>query len=71
MKKVFSAYYRPTEQEFQELWKSCLFVLDANVLLNLYRYSERTREEFVRILSEVRPRLNIPICSKMISLETK
>ena len=45
MKDSFPGYYRPTENEFAEMWESCLFVLDANVLLNLYRYSVDTREE--------------------------
>ena len=44
MRKTFPGYYRPTEAEFRRLWDKCIFVLDANVLLNLYRYSEETRK---------------------------
>lgn len=60
MKKSFPGYYRPTEKEFSALWNTCLFVLDANVLLNLYRYSERTVEELFQMLSEMSERLWVP-----------
>jgi len=60
MRKTFPGYYRPTEDEFSELWDNCLFVLDANVLLNLYRYSRETREELIGILEEISDRLWVP-----------
>ena len=60
MKDSFPGYYRPTENEFAEMWESCLFVLDANVLLNLYRYSVDTREELLAILQGISERLWIP-----------
>jgi hypothetical protein len=60
MRKTFPGYYRPTEDEFSELWENCLFVLDANVLLNLYRYSQETREELIGILEEISDRLWVP-----------
>ena len=60
MRKTFPGYYRPTEDEFSELWNNCLFVLDANVLLNLYRYSQETREELLGILDEISDRLWVP-----------
>ena len=60
MRKTFPGYYHPTEDEFAELWDNCLFVLDANVLLNLYRYSRKTSEEFLSILDEVSDRLWVP-----------
>jgi hypothetical protein len=59
MRKTFSGYYRPTEDEFAEMWRNCLFVLDANVLLNLYRYSRKTSDEFLGILDGVSDR---PLC---------
>jgi len=60
MKDSFSGYHRPNEAEFSELWEICLFVLDSNILLNLYRYSEQTRETFLGILEEIGERLWIP-----------
>ena len=60
MRKTFPGYYRPTEDEFSELWENCLFVLDANVLLNSYRYSRETSEELIGILEEISDRLWVP-----------
>jgi len=60
MKDSFPGYYRPTESEFAEMWESCLFALDANVLLNLYRYSVDTREELLAILQGISDRLWVP-----------
>jgi hypothetical protein len=60
MKKIFPGYYRPTEEEFSNLWNSCLFVLDANVLLNLYRYSQETSNELIQILKQISVRLWVP-----------
>ena len=60
MKKIFPGFYRPTEKEFSNLWNSCLFVLDANVLLNLYRYSQETSDELIQILKQISDRLWVP-----------
>ncbi|GAI32387.1 unnamed protein product, partial [marine sediment metagenome] len=60
MKKTFFGFYRPTDDEFSELWKSCVFVLDANALLNLYRYSKETRDDLLTILRKISDRLWIP-----------
>jgi PIN like domain len=50
MKKLFPGYFRPNETEIRQIWSEGLIALDANVLLNLYRYSDETREEFLKIL---------------------
>jgi hypothetical protein len=60
MRKTFPGYYRPTEEEFYVLWNACLFVLDANVLLNLYRYSQETSDELIGILKQISDRLWVP-----------
>jgi hypothetical protein len=60
VKKVFASYYRPTEKEFSALWEKCLFVLDANVLLNLYRYTPSTNQELIDILTQISSRLWMP-----------
>jgi len=60
MRKTFPGYYRPTEDEFSRLWNNCLFVVDANVLLNLYRYSQETSREFIGILDHISDRLWVP-----------
>lgn len=60
MRRKFLGYYRPTEKEFSELWKSCLFAFDANVLLNLYRYTAETKTSLLAILEKVSDRIWLP-----------
>jgi len=52
LRDQFPGYYRRTEEELQRIWEDGLFVLDANVLLNLYRYSEDTRNDLLTDLCE-------------------
>lgn len=60
MREKFVAYYRPTEEEFAELWEKCLFVVDANVLLDLYRYPQQVRHDFFKVFEQLSDRLWIP-----------
>lgn len=60
MRKNFVGYYRPSEEEFKELWNNCLFVLDANVLLDLYRYPQSARGDLLKVLEQVSDRIWIP-----------
>jgi hypothetical protein len=57
MRDLFPGYYQPTEQEFYELWKECIFSFDTNVLLNIYRYSPQTRERLFDILEKLQERI--------------
>jgi hypothetical protein len=49
VKKLFPQFYRPSEAEMQRLWQTCFFAIDANVLLNIYGYSDDTREELLSL----------------------
>ena len=60
MKDSFAAYYRPSEEQFKELWAKAVFALDANVLLNLYRYRRETSSALLQTLSKIKPRLWVP-----------
>jgi len=60
MKKHFPGYFYPSKREIKNLWNSCVFAVDANILLNLYRYSDDTRNEFLRILDSIKDRLWLP-----------
>lgn len=31
MKDIFAGYYQPTNDEFKNIWATCIFVFDANV----------------------------------------
>lgn len=57
MKNSFVGYYHLSQDDFSRLWEDCLFVLDASVLLNLYRYSPETRYGFMGILEQISERL--------------
>lgn len=54
MKKIFKEYHQFTKQEFQQLWKDCLFVFDTNTLLNMYRYSRETVNAYFNVLNELK-----------------
>jgi hypothetical protein len=60
MKEAFRGYYKLSEDEFRSLWENCLFIPDANVLLNFYRYSSETSEDLLRVFHGVADRLWIP-----------
>ncbi|MBD2509787.1 DUF4935 domain-containing protein [Nostoc muscorum FACHB-395] len=60
MRNLFPGYYQPTENEFQEIWQECIFTFDTNVLLNIYRYTPKTRERLFDILSKFKDRIWLP-----------
>jgi PIN like domain len=60
MRELFPGYYRPTEEEFAGIWQQCIFTFDANVLLNIYRYSQTTRQQFLDILKLISDRVWLP-----------
>ncbi len=60
MKDLFPGHFKESERRLREVWGTSLFVFDANILLNLYRYSDTTRSEFLRILEKIKDRAWIP-----------
>ncbi|MBV7522332.1 PIN-like domain-containing protein [Ensifer sp. ENS12] len=60
MKSAFSEFYKPTDDELKVLWKESLFVIDANVVLNLYRYPGTVRDDLLKSLHNVADRLWMP-----------
>jgi hypothetical protein len=60
MRKQFSGYYRPKAEELAQKFKECVFVLDTNVLLHLYRYTPETRDNLISVLHAVKDRVWIP-----------
>jgi hypothetical protein len=53
MKDLFPGYYPLSKDEFDELWKNCVFILDTNSILNLYRYNDETRTDFIDVLRKI------------------
>ncbi|WP_339134730.1 MAG: PIN-like domain-containing protein [Candidatus Electrothrix sp. GW3-4] len=60
MKNLFPGYFRESQENLREIWDSCIFVFDANILLNLYRYSDTTRNEFLGLLEKIKDRVWLP-----------
>lgn len=60
MKKHFPGQFPQSKSSIHKLWKSCTFVVDANILLNLYRYSDSTRDQFLNVLYSISDRVWLP-----------
>lgn len=60
MRKAIKEYLEYSETEKIELWKSGVFILDTNVLLNLYRYSKETRDTLFKAMNQLKDRLWMP-----------
>lgn len=60
MKKQFAEYYDLPNERIKEIWDNSLIVFDTNVLLNLYRYNEESRNEFINVIKTYKERLWIP-----------
>ena len=60
MKELFPGHFKESKKDLKNVWDTCLFVFDANILLNLYRYSDATRKEFLRILKKLKTRIWLP-----------
>jgi hypothetical protein len=60
MLNEFRGYYKLSDEEFKDLWEDCLFTFDANILLNVYRYSSTSRNRLFEILENLKDRIWIP-----------
>ena len=59
MKDIYNRYFS-SDEAFNKLWDECIFVLDTNILLDLFRRSENTRVEIITLLNNLGNRLWIP-----------
>lgn len=60
MKNLFPGYFDESKVTKEEIWEKGTFVFDANIFLNLYRYSDTTREDFLKILRQISDRVWVP-----------
>ncbi|MCS5520124.1 PIN-like domain-containing protein [Curtobacterium flaccumfaciens] len=60
MRDVFRAFYPPSDSEFEHLWSDGIIVLDTNTLLNFFRYTPETRDDFFRVLESFADGLWLP-----------
>ncbi|MGA3798353.1 PIN domain-containing protein [Pseudomonas fluorescens] len=60
MREAFSEHFVGEPERQQKLWADCIFVLDTNVLLDLYRFSDTAREALFKVMESLGERLWIP-----------
>ncbi len=56
----FEGYRTPTGEDHRRVLTEGLVALDANVLLNLYRYTEQARDDLLSVLDRLEDRLWVP-----------
>ena len=57
MKSAFPGQFSSNPKNIKNLWEEAIIALDANVLLDLYRYSDSTRSAFLNVLELMRERV--------------
>jgi hypothetical protein len=57
MRSRFPGYFRLSPARYKKLWQEAFVSVDANVMLDLYRYSDDTRKELLKLLTKLRDRL--------------
>ena len=57
MRNTIKEFIEPTNKEKQDLWEKAVFVFDTNVLLNLYRYSAKTRNSLLSAFESFKDRV--------------
>lgn len=60
MKRLFSWRLPLSESDFAVLWEQSIFVFDTNFLLDLYRVSRSTANDFLKILEHLQDRIWLP-----------
>lgn len=57
MKSAFPGHFANNSESINRLWGESIIALDANVLLDLYRYSDSTRAAFLNVLDLLKDRI--------------
>lgn len=60
MKSLFPGYYKYSDEEYDNVWNNAAIVLDTNSLLDFYRLSQESSQDFLHILEEYKDRLYMP-----------
>ncbi|HEX5276206.1 MAG TPA: PIN domain-containing protein, partial [Fluviicoccus sp.] len=60
MKDIFSWRLTPTKPYFSSLWDNALFIFDTSFLLDLYRVSNSSRDDFFKIIEKISNRIWLP-----------
>lgn len=60
MDKFLKIHLPKSDLEIKDIWEKAIIVVDTNVLLNLYKYTSSTRDEFYKIFEHVNSKAWIP-----------
>lgn len=60
LKELFPGRFPKSKEKINEIWDNSLVVFDTNIYLNLYRYSEKTRNELLEIMVQLQDRVWMP-----------
>jgi hypothetical protein len=60
MRQAFHQYFRPARERLATLWQEGLLSFDASVLLNVYGYSKKTRDDLVDFIEKYAGRVRLP-----------
>lgn len=60
MKSILREFIELSEEDKKALWSRATFIFDTNILLNLYRYSLKTREALLNSFESLKDNIWIP-----------
>lgn len=60
MKDIFPGYSKKSDAEIKKIWDNGIICFDANVLLNLYRYSNDTRKALLDLVKKFSSQICLP-----------
>ncbi len=60
MKDIFPGYSKKSDSEIKKIWDNGIICFDANVLLNLYRYSNDTRKALLDLVKKFSSQICLP-----------
>ena len=60
MQDLFHGFYKLTDEEYSQLFKECLFILDTSFLCGLYRLPLSVSDELMTIINKVSDRIWVP-----------
>lgn len=60
MKNIFPGYCKKTESEIKKIWENGIIIFDTNVLLNLYRYSDATKNTILDLINKFSEQIFLP-----------
>lgn len=60
MKNIFPGYYKKNDIELKSMWDDGVILFDTNVLLNLYRYSDTTRDTIIDLIKKFSNKIILP-----------